>query len=115
MPTVRRAYIYALEAGFSQVAQNCQVFCQTVGGVFLTFLPKIKDDNSICQTAGDALILLVLLSSKHFDCKFFVIIFKVSFLENSDYNIYPLLGNWTIIIANTFATKSSSIADEPRI
>ena len=60
-------------------------------------------------------ILLVLLSSKHFDCKFFVIIFKVSFLENSDYNIYPLLGNWTIIIANTFATKSSSIADEPRI
>ena len=50
-----RAYIYALEAGFSQVAKNCQVFCQTVGGVFLTFLPKIKDGNSICQTAGDAL------------------------------------------------------------
>ena len=49
-----RAYIYALEAGFSQVAKNCQVFCQTVGGVFLTFLPKIKDDNSICQTLGDA-------------------------------------------------------------
>ena len=48
-----RAYIYALEAGFSQVAKNCQVFCQTVGGVFLTFLPKIKDGNSICQTAGD--------------------------------------------------------------
>src|SRR6185312_12544462 len=51
-----RAYIYALEAGFSQVAKKYQVFCQTVGGVFLTFLPKIKDDNSICQTAGDALI-----------------------------------------------------------
>ena len=50
-----RAYIYALEAGFSQVVKNCQVFCQTVGGVFLTFLPKIKDGNSICQTAGDAL------------------------------------------------------------
>ena len=50
-----RAYIYALEAGFSQVAKNCQVFCQTVGGVFLTFLPKIRDGNSICQTAGDAL------------------------------------------------------------
>ena len=50
-----RAYIYALEAGFSQVAKNCQVFCQTVGGVFLTFLPKIKDGNSICQTLGDAL------------------------------------------------------------
>ena len=50
-----RAYIYALEAGFSQVAKNYQVFCQTVGGVFLTFLPKIKDGNSICQTLGDAL------------------------------------------------------------
>ena len=50
-----RAYIYALEAGFSQVAKNCQVFCQTVGGVFLTFLPKIKDGNSICQTLGDSL------------------------------------------------------------
>ena len=49
-----RAYIYALEAGFSQVVKNCQVFCQTIGGVFLTFLPKIKDGNSICQTAGDA-------------------------------------------------------------
>ena len=47
-----RAYICALEAGFSQVAKK--FFCQTVGGVFLTFLPKIKDDNSICQTAGDA-------------------------------------------------------------
>ena len=45
-----RAYIYALEAGFSQVAKNYQVFWQTVGGVFLTFFPKIKDDNSICQT-----------------------------------------------------------------
>ena len=51
-----RAYIYALEASFSQVAKNCQVFCQTVGWVFLTFLSKIKDGNSICQTAGDALI-----------------------------------------------------------
>jgi hypothetical protein len=50
------AYIYALVAGFSQVVKNCQVFCQTVGGVFLMFLPKIKDGNSICQTAGDALI-----------------------------------------------------------
>ena len=48
-------YIYALEAGFFQVAKNCQVFYQTVGGVFLTFLPKIKDGTSICQTAGDAL------------------------------------------------------------
>jgi len=57
MPTARGAYIYALEAGFSQVAKNYQVFCQTVGGVFLTFLPKIKDGNSICQTAGDALII----------------------------------------------------------
>src|SRR6185312_12847020 len=55
MSTARRAYIYALEAGFSQVTKNCQVFCQTVGGVFLTFLPKIRDGNSICQTAGDAL------------------------------------------------------------
>ena len=50
-----RAYIYALEAGFSQITKNWQVFCQTVGGVFLTFLPKIKDGNSICQIAGDAL------------------------------------------------------------
>ena len=68
-----------------------------------------------CGQVYGLLILLVLLSSNHFDCKFFVIIFKVSFLENSDYNIYPLLGNWTIIIANTFATKSSCIDDEPRI
>ena len=51
-----RAYICALEAGFSQVDKNYQVFCQTVGGVFLTFLPKIKDGNSICQTDGDALL-----------------------------------------------------------
>jgi hypothetical protein len=48
-----RAYIYALEAGFPQVAKSCRVFCQTVGEVFLTFLPKIKDCNSIWQTAGD--------------------------------------------------------------
>jgi hypothetical protein len=46
--------IYALEVGFSQVVKNCQVFCQTIGGVFFNFLPKIKDDNSIWQTAGDA-------------------------------------------------------------
>ena len=52
MPTARPlAYIYALEAGFSQVAKNCQVFCQTIGGVFLMFLPKIRDGNSI-WTAG---------------------------------------------------------------
>src|SRR6185436_13334302 len=51
----RSAHIYALEAGFFQFTKNYQVFCQTIGGVFLTFLPKIKDDNSICQTAGDAL------------------------------------------------------------
>jgi hypothetical protein len=30
-------------------------FCQTVGGVFLMFLPKIKNDNLIWQTVGDAL------------------------------------------------------------
>ena len=58
MPIAPRVYIYALEAGFSQVCKNCQVFCQTVGGVFLTFLPKIKDGNSIGQTAGDALKLV---------------------------------------------------------
>src|SRR6185437_15227297 len=57
-----RAYIYALEADFSQVAKNCQVFCQTVGGVFLTFFTKIKDGNSICQTLGDALTLELYLS-----------------------------------------------------
>ena len=57
-----RAYIYALEAGFFQVAKNCQVFCQTVGWVFLTFLPKIKNVNSIWQTAGDALTCCGLLS-----------------------------------------------------
>ena len=54
-----RAYIYALEAGFSQIAKNCQVFCQTIGGVFLMFLPKIKDGNSICQIAGDTLRSLI--------------------------------------------------------
>ena len=31
-----RAYIYALEAGFSQVAKNCQVFCQTAGDALST-------------------------------------------------------------------------------
>jgi hypothetical protein len=30
----------ALESGFSQVAKNCQIFCQSVGGVFLTFFSK---------------------------------------------------------------------------
>jgi hypothetical protein len=49
------AYIYALEADFSQVAKNCQVIYQSVEGVFLTFLAKIKGDNSIWQTTGDAL------------------------------------------------------------
>jgi hypothetical protein len=53
-----------LEAGFSQVAKNYQVFCQTVVRVFLMFLPKIKDGNSICQTAGDALMLLVSITSE---------------------------------------------------
>ena len=46
-----------------KIAKNCQIFCQTVGGVFLMFLPKIKDDNSICQTAGDALMIVRDLSS----------------------------------------------------
>jgi len=50
-----RAYLCALEVGFSQVTKNCHVFCQTVGGVFLMFLPKIKDANSIWQTVEDAL------------------------------------------------------------
>jgi hypothetical protein len=49
-----RAYISALDTGFFQVAKNCQVFCQTIGGVFLTFLLKIKNDNSIWQTIGNA-------------------------------------------------------------
>jgi hypothetical protein len=39
---VLRAYVYALEAGFSQVAKNYQGFCQTVEGVFLMFLLKTK-------------------------------------------------------------------------
>ena len=47
--------ICALDAGFSQVVKNCQVFCQIIRGVFLTFLLKIKDVNSICQTTRDAL------------------------------------------------------------
>jgi hypothetical protein len=34
-----RVYIYTPKACFSQVAKNCQVFCQTVGGVFLAFFP----------------------------------------------------------------------------
>ena len=67
MPTARpRAYIYALEVGFSQVGKNCQVFCQTVGGVFLTFLPKIKNGTSICQTDGDALIRYLLGSKQSY-------------------------------------------------
>ena len=52
-----RAYIYALEAGFSQIAKNCQVLYQTVRGIFLMFLPKIKNDNLIGQTTGDALTI----------------------------------------------------------
>jgi predicted ArsR family transcriptional regulator len=44
----------AEEAGFSQVAKNCQVICEIVGRVFKVFLPKIKDANSIWQTVGDA-------------------------------------------------------------
>jgi len=56
MPTARRARIFTRwRLVFLKLPKNCQVFCQTVGGVFLTFLPKIKDGNSICQTAGDAL------------------------------------------------------------
>ena len=70
MPTAHRAciFIYALEAGFSQVAKNYQVFCQTVGGVFLTFLPKIRDVNSICQTAGDALNACAKMQSAVIGC-----------------------------------------------
>jgi hypothetical protein len=34
------AYIYALEAGFSQVVKNYKVFCQIIGGAFLTFFSK---------------------------------------------------------------------------
>jgi hypothetical protein len=52
-------YIYAQEAGFSHVAKNCQVLCQTVGGVFLAFLPKIKDANPIWQIVGDTLTIRV--------------------------------------------------------
>jgi len=60
MPTACGARIFTRwKLFFSQVAKNCQVFCQTIGGVFLTFLPKIKDGNSICQTAGDALRYVV--------------------------------------------------------
>ena len=55
MPTTRCTRIFTRwRLVFFQVAKNCQVFCQTVRGVFLMFLPKIKNDNSICQTAGDA-------------------------------------------------------------
>jgi hypothetical protein len=35
-------YLCTLGAGFSQVAKNCQVLCQTVEGVFSTFLPKSR-------------------------------------------------------------------------
>ena len=56
MTTACRARIFAhWRLVLFQVAKNCQIFCQTVGGVFLTFLPKIKNGNSICQTLGDAL------------------------------------------------------------
>jgi hypothetical protein len=47
-----------MEADFSQVAKNCQVFWQTVGGVFLMFLPKIKDYNSIRHKLLEMLLLL---------------------------------------------------------
>jgi hypothetical protein len=48
--------VYFLAGGsFFQVSKKFQVFCQTVGEVFLMFLPKIKDDNCICQIVGDAL------------------------------------------------------------
>ena len=54
-----RAHIYAVKVDFSQVAKNCQVLCQTVGGVFSTFLPKIKDASLIWQTVGDALTMQI--------------------------------------------------------
>jgi hypothetical protein len=41
-----RVYIYALNAGFPQVNKKYQIFFQIIYGVFLTFLPKIKDGNS---------------------------------------------------------------------
>lgn len=50
-----RVYIYVLNAGFPQVYKKYQIFFQIIYGVFLTFLPKIKDGNLIWQTAGDAL------------------------------------------------------------
>jgi hypothetical protein len=41
-----------MEAVFPQVAKNYQVLCQTVGGGFSAFLPKIKNANPIWQTIG---------------------------------------------------------------
>jgi hypothetical protein len=41
-------YIYTLKADFSQIAKNCQVIRQTVGGVFPAILSKIKDDLANC-------------------------------------------------------------------
>jgi hypothetical protein len=55
---------WRMEVDFSQVAENCQIFCQGVGVVFLMFLSKIKDDNSIWQSARDALIQRLVTTSK---------------------------------------------------
>jgi hypothetical protein len=54
-----------LEAVFSQVAKNYKVSRQIVGGVFLMFWPKIKDEKLIRQFAEDTLI---------FSCIFFLLL-----------------------------------------
>jgi hypothetical protein len=56
MPSVHRARIFAgWRFVFPKLPKITKSFA-TVGGVFLTFLPTIKDNKSIWQTAGDALI-----------------------------------------------------------
>jgi hypothetical protein len=41
---------------FFSSAKKIQVLCQTIGGEFSAFLPKIKNVDRILQTVEDALI-----------------------------------------------------------
>jgi hypothetical protein len=49
-------HVYLRVAGkFFQVTKNYKGFCQTVGGVFSLFLPKMKDVKPSWQIVEDAL------------------------------------------------------------
>jgi len=99
MPTARRARIFTRwRLVFPKLPNNCQVFCQTIGGVFLTFLSKIKDGNSICQTAGDALTRM----GSNFQMVASTVVLGMYALQSnysSSPDIFPKLSNYVVGIA----------------